>query len=122
MLVGEAAKLVRLLEGGGNGLLDEQVQARAEKAGSYVEVGRCGHTDRSGVEWNGCKALVDCGEDGDTCLGGKRGGLTGIRLDNGRQDNRESGDLEVPVDADVVAAKSACAADGNSKWVTNGQE
>ncbi len=45
VLTGEADEVVGLVQGGGDGLFDEQMQACLEEAGGGVEVGRGGDAD-----------------------------------------------------------------------------
>jgi hypothetical protein len=118
VLSSEVDEPVCLGESGGDGFLDEQVQACGEQGGGYVEVGGGGDADRGGVERGGGEALFDGGKDRDTGLGG---GPVGDWFDDGREKDGEAGGLEFSVDADVISSKGASAADSDAKWRFGGQ-
>jgi hypothetical protein len=105
-------EVVRFLERAGNGLLDEDMDAGVQQGGSHRCVGARGRADGGRVEMKktrpaGCQAFLDAEE--------MAGILEKIRLRDDRIDDGSKVDgigllLKLPVDADMILAEGACAA------------
>jgi hypothetical protein len=116
VLFGEADEVVGFGEGGGEGLFDKEVEAGFEERGGYSMVLDGGDGDGGCVELEvGGEQGGDVGEDGDSVLGSGLGGPGGVGVDGGSEGDGLAGILQFTIDAEVVAAKGACAANSDAQ-------
>lgn len=116
VVAGDVDDAIGLVEGGDEGLFDEDVDAGAEETFGDGCVVDGGHADGGGVEGEaGGEEIVDCGEGMDV-VGGVGGAARGVGLDECDElDELGVCGGELAVDAQVVATEGAGADDGDAK-------
>src|SRR5690348_3645972 len=102
----EIDELRRLVGGGGEGLLDEQIESGVEELLGDFEVRRCGRADRGGVEAEVAAAargegFGDGREDRDAPFASSGAGARRIGLDDGGETNGGAVALERAVDTEM---------------------
>jgi len=109
-------EVVGFSEGGGKRLFDEQVEPGMEQRGGYRVVMDGGNGDGGGVETEvRGEQRGRVWKNGDGVSGSGVGGAGGVGLDGGDQGDSVIGDLQLTVDAKVVAAEGAGAGNGDTE-------
>ncbi len=112
----EGEDVVGLGEGGGEGLLDEEVEAGEEKLLGDVGVVGGGDADRGGIERQvGGEEFGDGGEGGDVVGSGVGGAALGEGVDERCElDELRQSEFEFAIDAQVITPEGAGTDDGDA--------
>jgi hypothetical protein len=116
VLLCECKDLVSFVEGGGEGLLDEDVDVGEQEFFCDGSVVDGGHAHRCGVDWMGIEKGVERCEGGNLELGSQGFAALGVEFHKARELNQLGVRLlEFAVDAKVVTPEGAGADDGDAK-------